>query len=63
MIRKVNRKVIKTYYKHHNPNPKRSHIGKDYYGILKISLVKSVHLNRKIAGWIEGVVLCLGGQE
>lgn len=58
----VKREVFRLYYKKHNPNPKRSHIGKDYYGILKISLLNSISPNRKIAGWIDGVVVYLGGQ-
>lgn len=45
----------KIIWKKHNLNPKRKNIGKSYYGQLRICVRKSTNLNRKIAGWIEGI--------
>ncbi len=50
---------LKIYYKRHNPKTKRTNVGINYYGVLKVTVLKSIPLNRKIAGWIEGVVLYL----
>ncbi len=47
---------IRTYFKKNNPNPKRKNLGDNYNGVLKIVVPKSVDLNRRIAGWIDGVV-------
>lgn len=52
-------KRLKIYYKRHNPKTNRKNIGTNYYGVLKITVLGSIPLNRKIAGWIEGVVLYL----
>lgn len=51
--------ILKVYLKRHNPKTKRTNVGLNYYGVLKISLLQSIPLNRKIAGWIEGVVVYL----
>lgn len=50
---------LKTYLKKHNPKTKRKRTGENYYGVLSIRIYKSIPLNRKIAGWTEGVVLYL----
>ncbi len=47
---------IRIYYKKHNLNPNRKNIHQDYYGVLRTSISKSTDLNRKIAGWTEGVI-------
>lgn len=47
---------IRVYFKKNNLNPKRKNINQDYYGVLKASIFKSTDLNRKIAGWTEGVI-------
>lgn len=44
------------YFKKHNIISRRRNIGKDYYGQLNIRILKSTLLNRRIAGWIEGIV-------
>ena len=54
------RDKLKTYFKRHNPKTKRKRIGEDYYGVLSLRILGSIPLNRKIAGWIEGVVVLLG---
>ena len=45
----------KIRWKRHKINTKRKNIGKDYYGLLRINARRSSNLNRKIAGWIEGI--------
>ena len=45
----------KIRWKKHNLSPKRKNIGKNYYGQLRIGIRRSSSLNRKIAGWIEGI--------
>lgn len=47
---------IRIYYKKHNLNPHRKNITQDYNGVLRTSIVKSTDLNRRIAGWTEGVI-------
>lgn len=44
------------YFKDHNPKTKRKNQGNEYHGMLRIMVTKSTDLNRKIMGWIEGVV-------
>lgn len=45
----------KVSWKKHKINTKRKNIGENYYGLLRIIVKRSVNLNRKIAGWIEGI--------
>lgn len=52
----ISLKEIRVYYKKHNLNPHRKNIVQDYNGVLKTSIAKSTDLNRKIAGWTEGVI-------
>ncbi len=48
---------LRIYFKKHKPKSSlRKNIGKDYNGLLRVWVVKSSDLNRKIAGWIEGVI-------
>ena len=44
------------YFKKHNIKTKRKNIGESYFGGLRIRVNKSTDLNRKVAGWINGVV-------
>lgn len=46
----------KTFFSKNNRREKRS----DYKGLLRIRVAKSTDLNRKISGWIEGVVASSG---
>lgn len=50
---------LRTYLKKHNPKTKRKHIGENYYGVLSVHVYKSIPLNRKIAGWVDGIVVYL----
>ena len=45
----------KIYYKKDKKKKYRKNQGKNYYGLLRISVRKSTDLNRKITGWIEGI--------
>ena len=45
----------KIRWKKNKINTKRKNIGKDYRGLLRITVRKSTNLNRKITGWIEGI--------
>lgn len=47
---------LKVYLKTHNPKTKRTRVGNEYFGVLSVVVRKSVSLNRKIAGWVEGIV-------
>jgi len=43
------------YYKKHNVKTNRKNVGEDYFGVLRVSIRKSIDLNRKIAGWMTGI--------
>lgn len=45
----------KIIWKKHKVKTIRKNIGEDYHGLLKITVKKSTDLNRKIAGWVEGI--------
>jgi hypothetical protein len=42
-------------WKKHNIKTNRKNIGKSYFGLLRVTVLKSTNLNRKTAGWIEGI--------
>ncbi|MDD5145225.1 MAG: hypothetical protein PHW72_03840 [Candidatus Pacebacteria bacterium] len=44
-------------WKKHKVNTKRKNIGDAYVGQLRVCVKRSANLNRKIAGWIEGICL------
>lgn len=46
---------MRIYYKKHNPKTVRKNINRNYYGACAIRVRRSTNLNRKIAGWFEGV--------
>jgi len=45
----------KTLIKKHNPKTNRKY-NKDYNGLLIVTVKRSTNFNRKISGWIEGIV-------
>jgi transposase len=49
-------KLQRVYYKRHSTRTKRAKIGNSYFGQLMICVKASTSLNRKIAGWIEGII-------
>lgn len=44
-----------TYFKRNKINTKRKNIGALYYGLLRVNMRASSQLNRRIAGWIQGI--------
>lgn len=44
------------YFKRNKIHTKRKNVGLDYYGILRITVHASSELNRKISGWISGII-------
>lgn len=49
----------KTTLKRHNPKTRRKNIGERYIGCVTIGVRKSSGLNRRIAGWFQGIVAVL----
>ncbi|HEY4516921.1 MAG TPA: hypothetical protein VJG64_03150 [Candidatus Paceibacterota bacterium] len=49
-------KLQRIYFKRHNPKSNRKNQGKGYYGLVRICARSSSVLNRRIAGWVEGIV-------
>ncbi|MBI5135352.1 hypothetical protein HZA86_03935 [Candidatus Uhrbacteria bacterium] len=43
------------YFKQGNPKTKRKNIGDLYFGLLRITVLSSINLNRQIEGWIKGI--------
>jgi hypothetical protein len=50
----------KIYYKSDKKKKYRKNQGESYYGLLRVVVLKSTDLNRKIAGWIEGICFQCG---
>lgn len=48
-------KFKKVRLKRNKIRTKRKNIGENYHGLLSIIVKRSTNLNRKIAGWIEGI--------
>lgn len=48
---------IPTYFKKDKIRTLRKNIGENYYGVLRIKVRRSTDLNRKIAGWVQGVCI------
>ena len=53
----------KTTLKRHKPRTVRHNIGETYHGCLTVRVLKSVELNRRIAGWWEGLSAGLGSLD
>lgn len=45
----------KIYYKKDKKKKYRKNQGKNYYGLLRVTVLRSTDLNRKISGWIQGI--------
>ena len=50
----------KIRYKRNKVRSYRKNRGKNYWGVLRVSVRKSVDLNRRITGWIEGICFQCG---
>ena len=46
----------RVYFKRNKINTKRKNVGVNYYGILRITVHASSELNRRISGWINGII-------
>lgn len=44
------------YFKKNKIRTKRKNIGNSYYGLIRVKVLRSSNLNRKIAGWIDGIL-------
>jgi hypothetical protein len=51
----------KATLKRHNPTTVRKNVGADYHGCLRIDVMRSADLYRKIEGWVRGVTTALPG--
>lgn len=48
------------YFKKANQKSLRKNTGESYNGLLRLRVLKSVSLNREIAGWVDGICLNCG---
>lgn len=51
---------VRTYFKRHNASSRRRNTGQTYYGTMRIDVRRSTDLNRRIAGWIKGLLVYCG---
>lgn len=49
-------KLNRVYFKRDKPKTNRTNVGDLYHGLVRIRVRSSTVLNRKISGWIEGIV-------
>lgn len=54
---KIEPHELSIVFKKHNPSPKRKNIGVNYRGLVRLTVRKSTDLNRKISGWIDGIIV------
>lgn len=52
----LNTKIEKIYFKKNRPKTNRKNIDENYNGLLRIDVHRSTDLNRKIRGWILGII-------
>lgn len=50
-----NKHFMRIYFKKGNVHTKRKNVGENYFGVLRVCLRKSTNINRRIAGWVEGI--------
>jgi hypothetical protein len=48
--------IKQVYLKTHNPKTKMKNCSEDYHGLLRIDVRNSTDLNRKISGWVLGIL-------
>ena len=53
-------KLNRVYFKKGNPKTRRKNVGDLYHGLIRIKVNSSTTLNRKINGWVHGIVVSLG---
>lgn len=52
----VGKSLFWIYLKKHNPKTTRRNSGEHYYGLLRIDVRRSTDLNRRIKGWVLGIL-------
>lgn len=52
----INHKIDRIYFKRHSTKTNRKNIEENYKGLLRIDVRRSTDFNRKIRGWIEGII-------
>lgn len=52
----LNTKIERIYFKNHKPKTNRKNIKENYHGLLRFDVRRSTDLNRKIRGWILGII-------
>ena len=50
----------RVYWKRHHLSTRRRNTGDGYHGLVRVKVRRSTALNRKIAGWIQGVAKSIG---
>ena len=55
-------KLDRVYFKKGNPKTKRKNIADLYHGLIRIKVNSSTVLNRRISGWVHGIVASLGNR-
>ena len=56
------KQLDRVYLKKGNPKTKRNNVADLYHGLIRIKVNSSTVLNRKINGWVHGIVASLGGR-
>ncbi len=59
----INKDEIRVYYKKNKISTLRKNVGDDYNGLIRIIVLKSTDLNRRIAGYIEGLIELFGDKS
>lgn len=49
----ITRQKLRTYFKKHNPSPGRKHVGRTYYGTMRMTVRRGTLLAHRIKGWID----------
>ena len=55
-------RLDRVYFKKGNPKTKRKNVADLYHGLIRIKVNSSTTLNRKINGWVYGIVASLGSR-
>lgn len=51
----IDSEQLRTYFKKHNPSPRRQNVGREYHGIMRMRVRRSAGLNHRVTGWIQAV--------
>ena len=51
---------LRTYFKKHNPSTRRKHVGRTYYGTMRMTVRRSALLTHRITGWIRAIAARCG---